>query len=349
MEASVFARSVEYLRMLAIDSPQSKHGWAAEVLKQLGERSPEELKRLQARMPFIQTILSAREITITPADLLAFLTDLGDLPQPTKIVPFKKNWLDKLVKTEINAWQTSYGWKVDADRFAETLKILGKDRLEILMSPDYDMETGMMPDKVLTEDMDIPRWTKPRSWVWEQYKAGNFKTMINGELVKLTEVKLCGRPVLFDRRCKPNYDDGRQRWDNDRLLEYIIGKLQQEGQLPIFDWCERGSRFGLNKLDWLKVASQLDKELQLPLGTFRLERWEEWSLLSQYKRGLPRFQDSQTNTWVWFDQYFKDESNSLDGGGSGHGGFASVYYGPSDEGWFSRSARLLGDLGSLVS
>ncbi len=347
METSVFARSEEFLRKLAEENPHGSHGRAAEILKQLGKRSPDELKRLQARMPFIQMILSVREVRKTAEEMMAFLTDFGALPKPSSIKSLNGDWLSKMVKAEINAWQQFAGWKIGSEKFAETLKALGKDRLEIFIG--YGFEPGMLPNIVLTEEMVIPRWVKPGPWVWEQLNAGNLYRMVNDQLFKNSEAWLSGHPVLFDRRCKPAFNNGRQRWEDDRLLECLIEKLQQEDQLPIFDWCDRGSRFGLSRFDWAKVAVRLDEALEFSPAIFRLESWEEWSVLSQYKSGLPRSKDGQTNTWLWFDEYFLAESDSLYGGDSGNGGFASVSCNSSDSRWSDRSARLLGDLGSLVS
>ncbi len=349
MAASVFQNSEEVLRLLVTQNPQSDYGRAVEILKQIGELTLEEISKLEQRMNFLRVLLAVKSPRKSAEELHAFLTDLGVLPKPSKITSLKGDWLSRMVKDEVNAWQKFAGWKIDAEKFAETLKVLGKDRLEIIKSPEYNMEHGMLPDKVLTEDMDVPRWIKPGPWIWQQIKAGNICIMRNGEIVKLTEARLSGRPVLFDRRKKPAFNNGRQRWENDLLMEYLIEKLQQEGQLPTFDWCDRGSRFGLSRFDWAKVALRFDEAFEFSPGTFRLESWEEWSILSQYKSGLPRSKDGQTGTWVWFDQCFKDESNSLLGGSSVSGGFASVSCNSSASRWNNHSARLLGDLGSLVS
>lgn len=348
MVASVFSKQEEFLRILARENPQGNHGWAAEILRQFGELPPEELKRLQARMPFISAILSVREISKTPAELLVFLTELsGILPKPKAITPIKGDWVGKIVKAEVNAWQKFARWKIDQDKFDATLKALGKERVELLIA--YGYEFGILPGIVLAEDMDIPGWVKPEPWVWKQLRDGKlFISGTDGKLFQLTEARLPGIPIVFDRQCKPTYQDGRQRWEDDILMEDLIKKLQNENKLPVFDWCDRGSRFGLSRLDYDKLAPKLDEALEFPKGTFRLESVLEWSFLSQYKKGLPRAKDGQTNTWVWFQEFFEGQSHSLNGGGSGGGGLADVSCHSSGGRWSDGSARLLGDLGFLV-
>lgn len=354
MKASVFKKAEAILRSLAEQNQDAGYGGVAEFLKQVGELPPEEISRLMERMDIMRAVVSLPSICKTTGEIKAFLMDLSPLPKPTFINSFKGDWISKMVKAEVNAWEKFAGWKIDTDKFAAVLNILGKVKAELLIA--YGFEFGMLPDIVLTEDMQIPNWIKPEPSYWDDLEGG--KLLVpdsSGNLVKLTEAHLSGQPIIFDQRCMPtnemyNSYSNLPCWKDDLLMGHVIEKLQNENKLPLFgDRRGLGSRFVLNRFDYEKIALQLEQALEFPIKTFRLESTLEWNVLSQYKKGLPRSRDGETNTCVWLLEYFEDDiMKTLGSGSSRDGGLSDVGHYDSGTSWFWVSARLLGDLNFLL-
>ncbi|MDP3730878.1 MAG: hypothetical protein Q8R34_00005, partial [bacterium] len=71
--------------------------------------------------------------------------------------------------------------------------------------------------------------------------------------------------------------------------------------------------------------------------TWRLERGIEGNVISQLYPHMLRKNNGQTNTWVWYEEYFGDRSERVGGGGSGCGGLACFGGVWSGFRWSSRS------------
>ncbi|MDP3731264.1 MAG: hypothetical protein Q8R34_02100, partial [bacterium] len=57
--------------------------------------------------------------------------------------------------------------------------------------------------------------------------------------------------------------------------------------------------------------------------TWRLERGIEGNVISQLYPHMLRKNNGQTNTWVWYEEYFEGRSGRVGGGDSDCGGLAS--------------------------
>jgi hypothetical protein len=345
MDNSVFKNSEEILRLLALQNPDKNYGRAAEFLGQLNKLSSKEIGNLEQRMDLVRAI-AASKICKIAGNLKIFLIEAGESSTLQKILPLKGNWIDRIVKSEAKAWKNFAGFEISKDKFAEALDKLGKERAEFLRACGF--EFTILPKAILTQNTNIHDYKLLPMGFWEDLYKGKIYTPNSTGLVKVIEVRFSDDPIIFDRRCKPIYNDGCQRWENDFFMEHVIEKLQKEKKLSGLDCCETGSRFGLTRLDYDKLATNFGLALDLP-NIFRLESIWEWNFLSQYRKDLPRAKDNQTSTWVWLNEFFEDQSKSFFGGSRYYGGFSDVHYHNSGISWENRSARLLGNLSYLVT
>ena len=198
---------------------------------------------------------------------------------------------------------------------------------------ELGFELRYLPPIDMTEDKEFPGWKhKPG----RRYTTGNIGSIefyddlkkirdlpenrSNPNLLDLTPTQLPGTWVLTDIRDKPNYKDGKQKYENDEaihraLLElYIKGVINEEAPE-----CWRNNIHPdvfKNKEFWDAIRTVLDLD-DIPGAIIRLPRVIEANVLGQ---GLG-FHD--TTTWEWCEEYYKS-GQRLTWGDADFGGASAV-------------------------
>ncbi|GEM_PF-5470881 len=182
------------------------------------------------------------------------------------------------------------------------------------------MEPFFYPNVTLTKRSRFPgKGIKPEDWFWEQMEKGT---------IDQDAGKLPGMWVLLDSTQKPNYDDGRQMYEEDALFP-VLKRGREEGRIQITDWTKHvpvGSRFGVSADE---VNTFALPEVATLLGVKReqvsMPREIEFNVAGNARH--PEW--GQTNTWEWMADRF-GVGGRLVGGVSGHGGLADVRHIASD-------------------
>lgn len=256
------------------------------------------------------------------------------------------NWLDKLVQDENDAYRAFFGQTFDLSKFQERLKYFGKDRVD--QWAKLRMEPHFLPEFRFQPDTNLPGWkVKPNDWFWEHVAAGNIKRRnAAGEVVEVKKVGFDGTVVLIDTRCKPQYDKGRQMFlKDDAFLGPVINCLRTAGEIARYEYGPQSSRFGISSIDWEEHIRSALQALPVFGGvSWRLELAIEANTIPQIYKQMPRREDGQTNTWVWYEEYFEVETRRLHGGNSALGGLANVNDYWVDLHWFYQAVRPLGVL-----
>lgn len=162
----------------------------------------------------------------------------------------------------------------------------------------------------------------------------------NGDLQKIKAVELHGVSVLIDTRLKPAYDNGKQIYENDNLLGPIIKQLRKAKKIAKYEYGSQDSRFGVSADEWEKQVKPTLGEI-LKVSSVLLEPTIVANVIPQLYPYMPRKDDGNTNTWVWYEEYFEDRGKRLNGGNSDNGGLANVNWNDADNSWNNRSVRPL--------
>lgn len=348
MTATSLKSAVQFLTG-AIDAGAEGLKGTRSLLEQLASLSEEELGQFGQRIPHVRAVLR-RDVPLVE-ELIRFLTlPFTGLPKPERIEPLKGNWIEQLLRAEKGAWK-KLGVEFSPalqSLFMEMLKARGKERVELDRA--YGLAHSVLPDLVLTPEwFNQRKLIPPKSWYWDQFKGGQL-LWPNGE--KIEESRLQAGVYLVDTSSKPQYQDGRQRWQDDLLMEVVIRQCYESGQIPIHEVGGPGTRFFCSRIDYEQfIAPMYSRTLELPESAcVRLETVPEWSLLCQYKTGRtwPRAKDGTTDTWIWFHEHYVSSGRSLIGGNSAFDGLRGVVCSDSGGRWNDRSGRLLAVLGTTA-
>lgn len=171
-------------------------------------------------------------------------------------------------------------------------------------------------------DSDYPGWKdKPEEWYWRQIgKRGG---------ISEDAAKLGGFWGLLDISVRPNYNNGRQLFDNDALGN-ILKKGRRNGKIVVPDYLQHvpdTSRFGVspNEQDayvFPELAKVLNLSDKIKKGIVQTRRLTEMEF--NFAGNLRYTHFGEANTWEWLHDNFGD-GDRLDGGHSGYGGLALVY------------------------
>ncbi|MEK9155810.1 MAG: hypothetical protein AAB360_00710 [Patescibacteria group bacterium] len=259
------------------------------------------------------------------------------------------DWIGKIIAAEEKCHQAFFGQTQNLALMRQVLEATGQERVKAWNA--LGLEVHFLPKLVLTAKTSLKGWKKkPEFWFWEQIGAGNIKRRnASGELASMTEVGLEGIVALVDTRCKPSYDGGRQMFANDaNFLGKLIARLRADGKLVKYEYGPQESRFGVSPVEWDNhLRSVVAELLGLPAQRMRLETIIEANIVPQaYPAMCPRANDGQTDTWVWYEEFFGDASNRLVGGDSNYGGLVRVSYNFADGRWRRAAVRPLGVLAS---
>lgn len=249
----------------------------------------------------------------------------------------KTDLIDKIVGQERQCHLAFFGKEFDLTEFADTLKKYGEEKIKFWQN--LGLEPHFLPKVSMMPNDNYPGWKiKPESWFYQKIAEGKIFRRINGELKKVEIVALEGISVLIDARLKPNYVNGEQMWENDNLCGPIIEKLRKAAKIA--DYNPQSSRFNVSADEWEDQIKPAISEL-LKVDLIVLEPAIVANAVPQIYPYMPRKDDGNTNTWCWYEEYFEHRGFRLDGGDSGVGGLADVFYNSSDSRWFGRSCRPL--------
>lgn len=281
----------------------------------------------------------AEKISVTGEQAKTFLKRLRELEnqfekRPEEILSGIQeligggDWLGEILTKERQCHKAFFGTGFDLNEFRKTLQKYGQKRIQEWQK--LGLEPHFLPEVVMSEDTKFNGWKiKPKKWYYQKVAERKVLRQQDGKLVTEIEIKLEGIIVLIDTRLKPVYRDGKQMWENDNLLGEIIERLRKEGKIAKYDYGPQSSRFGVStdKADsewgW-NVKPALAGLLGLEVLQVRLERMIEANVIPQLYPHMPRRKDGKTNTWVWYEEFFKGRVYRLGGGNSGYGGLAHV-------------------------
>ncbi len=252
-----------------------------------------------------------------------------------------ENWLSDILSRERASHLAFFGQEFDLSDFQATLEKYG--RQQIARWQKLGLEPHYLPKATMAKDSVFPGWrVKPADWYYNQIANGNILREQNRALVADRLVALEGITVLLDTRLKPNYDNGRQMYQDDDFLGSIIANLRKQGKILKYEYGPQSSRFGVSADEWENhIKPVLASKLNLNPNQLRLERTIEANVIPQLYTHMPRKDDGNTNTWVWYEEYFEDRAGRLYGGNSDDGGLAFVDYDYADHHWDDWSVRSL--------
>lgn len=253
-----------------------------------------------------------------------------------------QDWLEEILVKERQAHRNFFGHRFSLKSFRETLEKYGPEKIEEWRK--LGLEPHFLPKVVMTQDAEFPGWkVKPNDWYYQQVAEGRImRQQPDGSLVvDRGAFKLEGITVLVDTRLKPEYDGGKQMFKDDNLLGPIIEQLRREDKIANYEY-GRSSRFGVSADEWEEhIKPELAKLLNLKVSQVRLGKVIEENIIPQLYPDMPRSRDSQTDVWVWYEEYLDDRGSRLDGGDSYCGVLADVHYNSSGSPWSYRGFRPL--------
>ncbi len=190
----------------------------------------------------------------------------------------------------------------DLENFAER-RIRGLD--EVYYQPGLQLKEN---DKFWKEKGRV----KPEQYFWQQIKDGNFPA----ESAMLEEGWFVG-----DRRAKPRYENGQQRYGEDDYMESLMAELRDAGKIQRYSGIPDISRFGASPQEIEGTILPVFAEMTGVKGKVRNRKFIEFNV----RGNMAHPEYGQTNTWEWFaDPAFRG-SHRLIGGHSGLGGLAFVH------------------------
>lgn len=253
----------------------------------------------------------------------------------------KEFWLEKILAQEWACHLAFFGQEFGLTEFVNTLRKYGESKIRFWQG--LGLEPHFLPRITMGQLDDYPGWKiKPEKWYYEKLDENKIFRSISGclEVEKNNPPNLEGIIVLIDTRLKPSYDDGKQVYKNDNLLGSIIERLRRSGKIAKYEY--DFSRFGISTDEWEnQIKSVLAGKLGLNESQLRLERAIEANVIPRIYPYMPRKDDGDTNTWVWYEEYFEDRGIRLHGGRSDFGGLARVSYNSSGNHWDDKSFRPL--------
>jgi len=266
----------------------------------------------------------------SPLDPYWVANKLQEIVEPLTVV--KKPWLGQILANEQAYHVAFFGREFDYTDFINTLKKYDESTVRFWRS--LGLEPHFLPKISLRQDDDYPGWKiKPEKWFYEKIADGKIFSNIAGKLTAVNGVGLQGIAVLIDTRLKPIFENSKQVWADDGALGCIIEELRKGDKIAKYEYGSQSSRFGVSADGWeTEIKPAWAKRLQLETNRVRLELFEEANVIPQIYLQMPRKADGQTDTSVWYEQYFEDRTEycfgesdlRLYGGHSLHGGLAYV-------------------------
>ena len=218
---------------------------------------------------------------------------------------------EQLVASEKEAWKQFLGKEINIPEPPQQLFEAARLAIEHGIT---SFEAHLLPKLELKQNSKFPGWhIKPEEWYWQKIKEG--------EIAK-DAARLPGVWVLVDGAQKPNYDDGKQLYENDGFGQILL-RLREEGRIETpnsYSHVPRTSRFAVTPIERETHFYQaLAEVLNVGKDKVRITREIESNIIGNIHH--PEW--GQTNTSEWFDDKFGD-GRRLVGGRSDYGGLARV-------------------------
>lgn len=253
------------------------------------------------------------------------------------------DWIEPILEKENQYHQAFFGQTFDLEPMKKVLEKYGQKK--ILEWSKLGLEVHYLPFYSFSKETKLPGWkVKPMDWYWNKKKEGEILVLNQrGQLVSDQMTRLDGIIGLIDTRFKPKYRDGKQMWVNDKnFLGSIIKKLREEGKIAKYKYGLQSSRFGVSAEEWEKhIKPALAEFLGVKTFQVRLERAIEANIIPQLYPHMPRCKDGETDTWVWYEEFFENASIRLIGGNSLYGGLAAVDWQFVNDHWDRQAFRPL--------
>lgn len=223
-------------------------------------------------------------------------------------LPTKDQLREQLVLKEKDALSHFFGKDIVVpEPPVELLSTL--ERFEELRVTGF--EPHFLPEVVLKEKSAFPGWkVKPEKWFWQRLKDGS---------IEKAAATLQEGWYLVDGRTKPNYNDGKQYYENDGVIQATIHELREAGKIQTLRSVPKDSRFGAspNEIEGI-ILPEFVRNTEAE-GIVRNMRYIEFNVFGNIHH--PEW--GNTNTGQWFSDKFSD-GGRLIGGGSVFGGLANV-------------------------
>jgi len=210
--------------------------------------------------------------------------------------------VEKLIKSEAKVLSEFFGKKIDVPKpppqlfqTLETLRTLNISGFQ----PHY------LPKYVLQESDNLPGWKiKLTPWFWQEVKAERIdkKTRFLREgKVEYNAATLIEAWYLVDGRSKPNFDNGKQMYQDDGYIGSVMQDLRRKASLRKDSHMPDKSRFGASAGEIEQViapkVARLIKTQEI-MRKLRAIEFNIWGNMFHPEWG-------QTNTWELLQDKYK--------------------------------------------
>ncbi len=153
---------------------------------------------------------------------------------------------------------------------------------------------------------------KPEASFWRQIEDGNYPE----DVTRLPEGWFIG-----DKRGKPMYDNGQQRYGTDDYMEALMVALRGASDgIEKYEYVPDYSRAGASPIEIEGKILPAFKEASGAKGNVRGRKYLEFNV----RGNIAHPEWGQTNTWEWFADPVFQGGDRLFGGASDSGGLACV-------------------------
>lgn len=176
-------------------------------------------------------------------------------------------------------------------------------------------ETYYLPGLRLTQDDQLWKGrgkVKPGNYFWQHIENGNFPS----DVTVLEEGWYIG-----DKRGKPMYQNGQQRYGEDDYMEPLMAHLRTSNRIQKYSRVPNYSRFGASPEEIEGVILPTFAEMSEARGIVRNRRYIEFNV----RGNMVHPEWGQTNIWEWFGDPVFAGAYRLFGGDSDGGGLADVH------------------------
>lgn len=270
---------------------------SSEIELGLHRASVEVLIKLNRKDPRRQEVERLAHLAIASENGRVEVTNL---PTPEELITQKKE-----------AWKQFLGKEIDVPQPPQQLLEVASRAQEHGIT---SFEAHFLPKMEFKQNSRFPLWQiRPEDRCFQMIKEGR---------VAKDTAKLPGVWVLIDSTQKPNYDYGKQLYQNDGFGT-ILADLREEGIIAVpesYKHVPNTSRFAVTPDEReAHFNTRLAQILAINPSQVRIVREIEFNVIGNIHH--PEW--GQTNTLEWFDDSFGGDGR-LYGGCSGLGGLAHV-------------------------
>jgi hypothetical protein len=255
-----------------------------ELGEQLGSFPDEDLGRLMQRMNYVQTLCASDSLPdLEELAYILFNPKTYWLPKPTMPSKIRYSMFESDLSTTDSyfwRWYDEYKTSREMSKVPYQLMMvlggLGYYYFHFLHSHGFDLCT--LPDINLLD--------KEQQQIWGGRDLAHYQNLINSSDLIDHGCKIEAGVYLVDTRIRP--ETNLERWQDDRLMEEVIGRLQDEEEIAFNEKFGRGHRM-MSKTDAIKVRDSFGNILQalckdVVVEWVRLETFPLWLVLSRFRR-----------------------------------------------------------------